>query len=238
LAGLILVNKEDEKEFLCKHIGVKQSKILVVNTCLVENEPDKHPKPRPDRFRFGNKRVVLFLANMTAFMNRRSAEYITSHLALTFSEREKLKNVLFVLAGVGSDKLSYSTSNVMTTGTLDDQSVQALVDRADICIDPASVAGGVKTKIQYYLKKGKVIVTTPEGAEGINLYGRKDIAFLKTPIEHFDDKLIQALQDLETLKKLAVNNREIYERQFSWNIFLDQMSRLTQRVSQKRQGLE
>lgn len=234
LANIILVNKEEEGEFLIRHLHVHPSKILVIKTCLEErqNESDKYLKSELKRFNFEDKRIVLFLANMTAFMNQRAAHYIINEFAPSFAKLDEFGEVIFVLAGIGSDKLQPLTSNVITTGTLSETSVHALINRADICIDPSVISGGVKTKVQFYLKRGKVIVTTPAGAEGINLYGRKDLAFLISPIEHFDITLNYALMNLEHLKKLAINNPKVYEKQFSWETFLEQVTILIQRLSE------
>lgn len=237
LADLIVVNKQDEKEFLVKYMRIQPSKILIVKPCLMENKPTELQNPRPGRFGFDNDRVVLFLANMTTFMNQRSAQYIIGNLAPNFAKLPEFKDLQFILAGVGSERLSARTSNVLTTGTLDEPSLQALIDRADICIDPALIAGGVKTKIQHYLKNEKIVVTTPFGAEGINLYGRKDIAFLNSSIEDFEKTLKYALRNIDHLKKLAVNNRDVYERQFSWGAFVEQVQTLTRRISETNRPL-
>jgi glycosyltransferase involved in cell wall biosynthesis len=234
LANIVLINKEAEEEFLITRLHVHQSKILVIKTCLEENqgESDKSLKSELENFKFGDKRIILFLANMEAFMNQGAANYILKELAPSFAESTEFKDIMFVLAGIGSDGLQPLTSNVITTGTLSETSVHALMNRADICIDPALISGGVKTKIQYYLKMGKVIVTTPAGAEGINLNGRKDLAFLNSRVEHFENTLKYALMNLERLKKLAVNNCDVYERQFSWETFLKQVAMLIQKISE------
>lgn len=233
LADIVIVNKEAEGDFLNRHMNVNQSKIFVLKTCLEENQNLNNAQLdlELNKFRFGKKKIVLFLSDMTAFMNKRSAQYIISELAPSLSKLDEFKNVIFVLAGVGSDKLQPLTPNVITTGTLSQAAVNALVNRADICIDPAIISGGVKTKIQYYLQKGKVIVTSPSGAEGINLYGRNDIAFLKPRIEDFEKTLKCALRNLVQLKKKAANNHDIYEKQFSWKTFFKQMQKLMEKIA-------
>jgi glycosyltransferase involved in cell wall biosynthesis len=234
LADIVIVNKEEEGEFLTKYMHVHPSKIFVLKTCLEENQniPNTQLASELDKFNIKNKRVVLFTANMTAFMNKRSAQYIISELAPSFSKFSEFNDVVFVLAGVGSDGLMPLTSNVMTTGTLNNASLAALVNYADVCIDPAIISGGIKTKIQYYLQCGKIVITTPFGAEGINLYGRKDIAFLNSRLEDFEKALKYALANLERLKKLAENNRDVYEKQFSWKTFVKQVQTLVQRIAQ------
>jgi hypothetical protein len=237
LANIVLINKEEEAGFLTKHLHINPLKILVVKTCLEENHggSGNSLKSELDKFELGDKRIILFLANMTAFMNQDAANYIIRKLAPSFAKLAEFKDAMFVLAGMGSDNLQPLTSNVVTAGTLSEASVNALIDRADICIDPALISGGVKTKIQYYLKKGKVIVTTPAGAEGINLYRRKDLAFLKSRIEHFENTLEYALMNLEYLKRQAVNNCDVYEKQFSWETFIKQVTALLQELSETSQ---
>ena len=235
LADIIIVNKEDEGNFLISHLKVDQSKIFVLKTCLEDNKNlnNKQLTFELNKFAFEKKKVVLFLSNMSTFMNRRSAQYIISELAPNLYRLGEFKEVLFVLAGVGSDNLQLTTSNIITTGSISQTTVNALVARADICIDPAIISGGVKTKIQHYLQKGKIVVTTPYGAEGINLYNRNDIAFLESRIEDFEETLKYALRNLLHLKKLSVNNREIYEKQFSWDSFVKQLKKLMEKIAKK-----
>jgi glycosyltransferase involved in cell wall biosynthesis len=232
LANIVIVNKEDEGDFLNRFMSVNQSKIFVLKTCLEENQNLNNAQLELEvsKFHFGKEKVVLFLSNMSTFMNIRSAKYIINELAPSLYKLDEFKDVEFVLAGIGSDTLQPLTSNVMITGTLSQAAVDALVNRADICIDPAIISGGIKTKIQHYLQKGKVIITTPSGAEGINLYGRKDVAFLKPRIEDFEKTLKHALRELTQLKKLAANNRDIYEKQFSWKTFFNQIQKLMEKI--------
>jgi glycosyltransferase involved in cell wall biosynthesis len=232
LANIVIVNKEEEGDFLNRRMNVNQSKIFVLKTCLEENQDlnNTQLELEVNKFHFGKKKVVLFLSNMSTFMNIRSAKYIINELAPSLHKLDEFKDVEFVLAGIGSDTLQPLTSNVMVTGTLSQAAVNALVNRADICIDPAIISGGIKTKIQHYLQKGKVIITTPSGAEGINLYGRKDVAFLKPRIEDFEKTLKYALRESTQLKKLATNNRDIYEKQFSWKTFFNQIQKLMEKI--------
>lgn len=235
IAQVILVNKEDEGKFLTKHMRVHPSKIFVLKTSLEENQNEKGILNDFELIlpSFENKRIVLFLSNMAAFMNKRSAQYIIDELAPHFNEFNGFKDVLFVLAGVGSDAIRPLPSNVVATGPLSEAGVNALVERADVCIDPAIISGGVKTKIQHYLRKRKIIVTTQSGAEGINVFGRKDIAFLTSRIEAFGDNLKYALTHLDDLKKFAINNYYVYEKQFSWSTFVKQVTVLMQKLLKK-----
>jgi glycosyltransferase involved in cell wall biosynthesis len=235
VAQVILINKEEEEKFLTKHMRVHPSKIFVLKTSLEEKQNEKTVF---DDFELRlpsveKKRIVLFLSNMAAFMNKRSAQYIIDELAPQFSEFNGFEDVLFVLAGVGSDAIKPLPSNVVATGPLSEGAVNALVGRADVCIDPAIISGGVKTKIQHYLKERKVIVTTQSGAEGINGYGRKDIAFLTSQIETFSDNLKYALTHLDELKKYAINNYDVYEKQFSFRTFVRQVTELMQKLIEK-----
>ena len=73
---------------------------------------------------------------------------------------------------------------------------------------PLRFGAGVKGKITQSLARGLPIVTTPIGAEGINLVDSKNCMIAEKP-EDFAKKAVQVYTDEKLWEKLSVNGLEI-----------------------------
>lgn len=87
---------------------------------------------------------------------------------------------------------------------------------ADILIAPHGIAGGTKFKMLEAMASGCVVITTPEGAAGLNLTAGKHYLEAKNPAEYVVQ--IQKLwTNTKIYKTVAAAARKHVEDHFSWD---------------------
>ena len=103
---------------------------------------------------------------------------------------------------------------VIVTGEVDD--VRPYIQRATIYIVPLRIGGGTRLKILDAMAMEKAIVSTPIGAEGLNVTDGENIALADSPRE-FADRIIELLNDPSQRHSLGKAGRKLVEEHYSWD---------------------
>jgi polysaccharide biosynthesis protein PslH len=85
-----------------------------------------------------------------------------------------------------------ASDSVEVTGTV--PSVIEYLKAAAVFVVPLRIGGGTRLKIFEAMAMGKAIVSTPVGAEGLEVHDGRDILLSEEPSD-FADRIIQVLQD-------------------------------------------
>ena len=122
--------------------------------------------------------VVLFFGNLRYPPNAEAVTIINSVLAPAVCKANP--EIQFVIAGVQPPRFDYHPS-VKVVGLVD--RIEDYINMADLVIVPLRRGGGTRIKILESLACGATIISTPLGAEGIELEHGEDAVI--APIDEF-----------------------------------------------------
>ncbi|MEW1956360.1 glycosyltransferase family 4 protein [Kineococcus sp. NPDC059986] len=92
-------------------------------------------------------------------------------------------------------------------------SVDPFYDRADVCVVPLLSGGGTKIKLVEALSRGRAVVTTTLGLEGLEEH--RDVLRVADGAPAFADALVELLEDTEQAAKLGSAAADVAQS-FSW----------------------
>ncbi len=123
---------------------------------------------------------------------------------------------LSVVGSKPSEKVvALRSGQINVTGFVDD--VRPYMAEAQIMLVPLRIAGGTRLKILEAFAMGKAVVSTPEGAEGIDAVPGKEILIADTP-ETFAGAVIELLNDPDRRRTLAEQGRAVALQKYDWRI--------------------
>jgi polysaccharide biosynthesis protein PslH len=106
-----------------------------------------------------------------------------------------------------------ASDRVEMKGWVDD--VRLEIAKAAVVIAPLRVGGGTRLKILEAMSMGKPIVSTPEGAEGLEVVDGRDLLLASDP-QQFAAKVKQILGDPQLAQTLGQNARKLVEDRYGW----------------------
>jgi glycosyltransferase involved in cell wall biosynthesis len=89
------------------------------------------------------------------------------------------------------------------------------LERAAAVIAPLRLGGGTRLKILEAMAMGKPVVSTPEGAEGLQVEDGRDLLLASSP-ETFAERLVKVLKDAALSRSLGENARRLVEQRYGW----------------------
>jgi len=128
----------------------------------------------------------------------------------------QMPTVRFVVAGYGS---SSTVADVLEDPRCSvhesPPDLGPLYGEAAVVVTPVRIGGGTRIKILEALGRGRAVVSTPFGAEGLGLQGGVDLEYADTPTA-FAERCIDLLRDPERRHGLASNGRRTVAAHFDW----------------------
>jgi len=103
--------------------------------------------------------------------------------------------------------------------------VRAHVARAEAVIVPLRIGGGTRLKILEALAMRKAVVSTPLGAEGLDVTDGRDI-LLARDAPSFAAQLGRALDDASLRERLGDAGRCLVEERYGWDVSVRSLERL------------
>lgn len=174
-ATSIIVSCREDKRDLHRTFGIDESKVSMIEDGVDEEEfrPNME-EGRMIRAQLGLSNeyiMVVFVGNLLAVHNFEAARHIVEHISALVSWELPVR---FVIVGPHGTlpRHWYYNEQVRFTGYV--PRVSPYVNAADICIAPLSSGSGMKTKVLGYLACLRPVITTPQGAEGLNLRHEHD----------------------------------------------------------------
>ena len=147
--------------------------------------------------------------------------------------KQQYPAVQFKIAGHGiPDRIQrkLEPAGIDYLGFVDD--IEELRQKSTIMMVPLLSGSGLKLKILEGLASGIPIVTTPIGAEGIEMLAERDYLHAETPDE-FADQTVRLLRDPALRKKLSKNGRLLIEEKYQWTQKAESLERFMNQIIQK-----
>jgi glycosyltransferase involved in cell wall biosynthesis len=116
--------------------------------------------------------------------------------------------------GVRLDLLP-NREHVIFTGYVPD--IRPWLEKCQVVIVPLLSGGGTRIKILEALASGKAVVSTPKGAEGLNLIDGQHLIIAKTP-EEFAFSVLRLLKDDALRSHLSENGKNQVRNFYDWEI--------------------
>ena len=116
--------------------------------------------------------------------------------------------------------LARSGNGVDIVGMVDD--VNPHLDRAAVVVVPLRIGGGTRLKIVEALAKGKAVVSTRLGAEGIDVVDGEHLLLADDP-QDIADRVEQVLADPALARRLGDAGRRLAEERYSWAVITDRL---------------
>ncbi len=111
-------------------------------------------------------------------------------------------------------RLAEKHPNLQVIGAVED--VRPYFSESTLFVVPIRMAGGARLKILESMAMGLPVVSTPMGAEGIELADGRE-CLLAAGADSFATSVLQLLEDPALRTRLALAGRQIVEERYDWN---------------------
>jgi glycosyltransferase involved in cell wall biosynthesis len=158
-------------------------------------------------------KTVVYVGGMDWFPNRDAVQHFAFDILPLLKERAG--NVRFLVAGrTGpADFVSQfdNVEGIEFTGTVDD--IRPFIADSAVCVVPLRIGSGTRLKILEEAAMGKAIVSTPLGAEGLELSHGSEI-LLASSAREFADATARLLNDAAARQEMGQAARRKVEREY------------------------
>jgi glycosyltransferase involved in cell wall biosynthesis len=158
--------------------------------------------------------MVLFFGAINYHPNHDGVTYFIDEI---FPKLRRLRpNARFCILGPGARQsvLDRQGNGVEVLGMVDE--VGPYLDRASAIVVPLRIGGGTRLKIVEALAKGKPVISTRLGAEGLDVEHDKNVLLADEPDE-FANQVARVLSDRELAARLGKAGRSLMEAKYSWD---------------------
>ena len=171
--------------------------------------------------------TVLFFGSLAHIPNKEAAYIIVENIVPQVVQ--KFSDVLFQFVGASPPK-DLIHPNVEYAGFVSD--LAKYICNSSIVIAPIKLGGGMRTKIIESLACGKVVISTPKGAEGISMK-YKNLTIKEIP--DFPEAICKAL---EMYKGNDDSDFDALKNEFSWNSILPKLHEKMQNLIQHNERVK
>jgi polysaccharide biosynthesis protein PslH len=176
----------------------------------------------------GDSDVLLFFGAINYYPNQ---EAITHFIDNVFPLiRERRPNAKFRIIGPGAPEsvLARQGNGVEVVGMVDE--VSPHIDAATAVVVPLRIGGGTRLKIVEALAKGKPVISTRLGAEGIDVVHDEHLLLADEPRD-FAAEVERVLSDPALRTRLGVSGRRLMEDRYSWRSIVAGLEQFYERIA-------
>lgn len=158
--------------------------------------------------------TIGFLGSLDWEPNRKGLSWFLDHVLPLIQEH--VPDVQCHIAGRGSQSFCQQRSmpeGVQCVGEVD--SVADFYEKQSIAIAPLLSGSGVRIKLLESFALGKPVVTTAQGAEGLEIRQGEECMIADTP-KAFASACVELLQDQQLRSKLGKAARSFVQKTYSW----------------------
>jgi glycosyltransferase involved in cell wall biosynthesis len=179
---------------------------------IVPNAVDlEHFRPRPEAEK-PEPRTILFFGAINYFPNSDGVKLFIDEIMPRL--RPRLPGVKFKVVGHTPEHLmALSSADVEMKGFVPDLRVE--IERAAVVVAPLRIGGGTRLKILEAMAMAKPVVSTPQGAEGLEITHARELLLAETPAA-FADELVRVLEDQPLAQRLGQAARKLVEARYGW----------------------
>jgi glycosyltransferase involved in cell wall biosynthesis len=197
------VSEDDREKFAelydCKSVGV------IPNGIDVNYYDFSLPKP--------SGKTLVFSASFDAFVNQDAVRYFMASIFPGIAERIPDIRVIFLGKDPPPSLRKYESERVSFTGLVED--VRPHLSRSSVCVVPIRVAGGSRIKILEAMAAGLPVVSTSEGAEGLDVSHGEHILIAQNAAE-FTKLVLRCMSNRELVEQLCARARRLVEKCYDW----------------------
>jgi GT2 family glycosyltransferase/SAM-dependent methyltransferase/glycosyltransferase involved in cell wall biosynthesis len=192
-ADAVLVVSENERQALLR----EQPDLRIY---VVGNVHPQEPAARP----FAQREGVLFVGSFPHPPNRDAAHFLVEEIMPLVRAHDPGIVTYIVGSHPTDDILELASDSVRVLGWVPD--LRDLYERVRLSVAPLRYGAGVKGKIGESLAYGLPVVTSPLGAEGMDLEHGRD-ALVADGAEAFAAEILRVYHDAELWNRLSANGR-------------------------------
>lgn len=156
---------------------------------------------------------ILFFGAINYFPNEDAVVHFVEDIFPRVRENRPDARFLVLGPGARDPVMNLKREGVEILGMVDE--VGPYIDRAEVVAVPLRVGGGTRLKIVEALAKGKAVVSTSIGAEGLDVTHDRDILLADTT-EDFARQIARVQCDPKLRLRLGDAGRELAERRYAW----------------------
>ncbi|MEM0135257.1 MAG: glycosyltransferase [Thermoplasmatales archaeon] len=160
-SSLIIVPSEEMKEEMIKHL-IDAKKIAVLPYL-----PTKRIVTHQEKRVMNEDSIikVLFLGNMTYPPNTDSFNFIKSIASIILKEHKDINLVFLIVGRIPLTLKHFETENLKILGEI--KNLDEIFEQCSIGINPSITPGGTSIKVIDYLINGLLVLSTPQGCNGV-----------------------------------------------------------------------
>ena len=164
---------------------------------------------------FSERRDMMFVGGFSHLPNVDAVKWFVGEIFPLI--REKVPATKFYVVGNEPPKeiTRLNSSDIIITGYVED--LDPYFKKCKLFVSPLRYGAGVKGKITQSMSYGLPVVTTPIGAEGIELIDGESVLIANNP-EEFAEKVTLLYNDEELWNRLSENSIRNIEENFSYKV--------------------
>lgn len=206
------VSEDDKGKFMdaygCKSVTVIPNGVDVGYYDAAASSPSAPTASIPT-----TDQTLVFSASFDAFVNQDAVVYWMESIWPRLLKELPGAKTLFLGKDPPPTLTRYASEKVQFTGTVPD--VRPYLATSSVCVAPLRVAGGSRIKILEAMAAGLPVVSTPEGAEGLDVVPGEHLLIARNADE-FVWQVMRVLQDEGMVRYLAANARKLVEDRYDW----------------------
>jgi glycosyltransferase involved in cell wall biosynthesis len=157
--------------------------------------------------------TLLFFGAINYFPNHDGVVYFVDQVLPKIRARRPSVRFCVLGPGANAEVLARSGNGVEILGMVDE--VGPYIDRAAAVVVPLRIGGGTRLKIVEALAKGKAVISTRLGAEGIEVVDGEHLLLADDP-QTFADAVERVLSDAQFAARLGVGARRLAVDRYAW----------------------
>jgi polysaccharide biosynthesis protein PslH len=166
--------------------------------------------------------TLLFFGAINYFPNHDGVVFFIDQVLPKIRARRPNIKLRIVGPGARDEVLARQGNGVEILGMVDD--VGEHIDRAAAVVVPLRIGGGTRLKIVEALAKGKAMISTRLGAEGIDVVHDEHLLLADEP-DDFANAVERVLADSALAKRLGQSGRRLAEERYSWAKVVSELER-------------
>ncbi len=214
--AIFVVSKEDAR-YIHKYVRPSRYLFIIPNVVELPMLSQNMSSVSSVKEKLGiadDQSVLLFIGGLNYLPN---FDAVLLFLKKIFPKLAKCGNIVFIVVGRSGKRMTFEFLNkckVIFTDYVEDITPYMLV--ADLCVVPLRIGSGTRLKILTCMAYGKAVISTPKGAEGLDLMNGRDIII--SDIEEFHKLISTIIRKPSFIEYVGRNARATIERRYSLRI--------------------
>ncbi len=218
-------------EVQVKHVSPQAPHIMIENM-TIERSPDTVSDDDVQRFKstyqLGERLIVLYTGTFEAYQG------IPLLIESARDVVKKLPQVVFVMMGGTPEQVAAVQAQVREeelqdyfcfTGSRPSNEIPCAIRAANVLVSPRIKGTNTPLKIYAYLESGKPIVATNLSTH-TQVLSENEAVLVDTNAPAFAQGILHSLIQEEDAKSRGLRARELFQRQFSYDIYLKKTERI------------